>query len=134
MRIAALISAFYYFVITVGISISLHFCKGELTCFSFISENSMCCHIHEDDAAELESTLTVCDDNCCSTENVNITLDTDFTFESVDIPNIAISPSGEVVYVHPLVDTQTLKKDAPTRGSPESRPLYLVHSSFVFYG
>ena len=117
-----------------GISVSLHFCKGELTCFSFVSETSMCCHIHEDDSNSAEHEHAVCDDNCCSNESLNITLDTDFTFESVDIPNIAISPSGEGVHDHPIVDSQTLENNAPTRGSPEPRPLYLIHSSFIFYG
>lgn len=134
MRTAAFISAFYYFVITVGISISLHFCKGELTCFSFISESSMCCHIHEGTDHKQDNCHTVCEDDCCSNESVNITLDTDFTFESVDIPNTAISLSSEGLHFTKVMNSQTLALDAPVRGSPESPPLYLLHSSFIFYG
>lgn len=134
VRTAAFISAFYYFVITVGISISLHFCKGELTCFSFISENISCCHILEETNEEHDNSLGACEDDCCSNENVTITLDTEFTFEVVDIPNAANSLSNEGVHFIKVIDSQTLALDAPARGSPKSFPLYLLHSSFIFYG
>lgn len=132
MRIASLIAAFYYFVITMGVSISLHFCKGELTCFSFSSDNEMCCHVDNEDFTSDKH--TVCSENCCSTESLNIALDTDFTLESVNVPNSEFPLPGEGIYIEINVDTQTLTQNAPTRGSPASPPLYLLHSSFIFYG
>ncbi len=132
MRMATFISACYYFVISVGVSVSLHFCKGELTCFSLLSESSLCCHANNEHA-DTEN-HTVCTDGCCSTEKLIITLDADYTFESADFPNNEFSPLSEGIHLPILVDTQTMTSDAPTRGSPPSLPLFLLYSSFIFYG
>lgn len=97
-----------------------------------MSNTEMCCHTDNEEPNDSEH--TICTDGCCSTESLNITLDTDFTLESVDIPNSELILPSKRIYIPFIVDTETLAQDAPTRGSPSSPPLFLLYSSFIFYG
>ncbi|MFK7755828.1 MAG: hypothetical protein AB8B53_02725 [Flavobacteriales bacterium] len=135
VRLGAFIAAFYYFVITVGISLSLHFCKGELSYLSLVPGNeSFCCHStgHEDTQS---AEHTVCPENCCSTETVTIALDTDFAIKSLEQSQTAVlidfkAPQNKVEGF----TSSSLPELNITRGPPLSTELYLLHSQFIFYG
>ena len=132
MRLAAFISAVYYTLITIGISVSLHFCKGELTCFSLVGSTEFCCH-HEDSNHQDHESSTICEKGCCTTDFVNIALDTDFTLKSIDNPNVEFSLAAQGIHVPPFVKSRTVHSENPSRGSPSEVPIYLLNSSLIFY-
>jgi hypothetical protein len=85
-RITALTLAILMFCASVGFSVDLHYCKGDLKSFSFFGEASSChtskksCPHHQnlqaEDGAEKK--------DCCNNETVEFDdLDEDFTFSPV---------------------------------------------------
>lgn len=135
VRLGAIIAAFYYFVITVGISLSLHFCKGELSCFSLVPRNDdWCCHSAEHEDTD-SSESKVCPENCCTTEFLSLSLDTDFTTKSIEIHEVsAITGRLDHNTIHSEPVSSQLPEANTTRGSPPEENLYLIYSKFVFYG
>jgi len=135
VRFSAFIAAFYYFVITVGISLSLHFCHGELSCFSLLpGNNTWCCH--SDTSCQLPSDEpNLCEENCCSTELVTIALDIDFTVQTIENH----SATNLCDFSVPQVQHEEFVAESEihiniTRGPPITQDLFLVHSQFIFYG
>jgi hypothetical protein len=79
-RIIALVMAFLMFFTSVGFSVDVHYCKGELKSFSLLGEADSChaakkiCPQHSNMLMEEDSAS-----DCCSNETVQVEdLDTDF--------------------------------------------------------
>lgn len=75
-RVLGLLCIFYYLLVSVGVHIHLHYCKGNLRNFSINLPADECCKSdHTCDKTHLAA-------NCCSNEVISVDLETDHTSPS----------------------------------------------------
>ena len=135
-RITALILAFLMFFTSVGFSLDLHYCKGDLKDFSFIGEAQSCflskkqCPHHAKDQIDEKH-----DKDCCSNTNLEVkNLDEDVVMsQDINLPDVQLKIITSFVYSFnginlPRIDQSTiLQIDDPL----PPRDIYVLLERFL---
>ncbi len=131
-RIFSISFAAYLLIISLGLTINVHYCGGKIASFQIVSTSTSCCC--DTETKSCSSTAS----DCCSDDSFIVMLDSDYQFVqnfqltkkySTDYTSVffnkdfSISLSDQAL--HPL------ELDLPP---PFKRPSYLLNSSFLFYG
>ncbi len=116
----------HYFVLTVGIAISVHYCQGEVESVNITSESSCCCGVMENMA------------DCCSDTEFQLQLDIDQFFSSS--PKIQF----ENTFIDfPVIDKnsiQTIEFESQKEFAfvdippPIKQPSWLLNCELTYYG
>lgn len=125
LKLATILIASWYALLTVGVQVHMHYCEGELAHVALNTsgnEDSGCC---------LDKG---CEDNegCCSFEDVFLVLDEDhkqptelFSFAIIDLVLVPIQQ----------VDNQVVDLPQPELFHTDTGPpLFLMNCAFTFYG
>ena len=136
-RITALIMAFLMFFTSVGFSINVHYCKGELKSFSLIGEAESChaamkkcphhanMQVNEDKASD-----------CCSNKNVQVE-DLDVDFNVAPAPEFTdLEINFITAFVYTFNDNKPLLKVSKTPSFKiydplPTRDIYVLLESFL---
>ena len=115
-----------YFILTIGIAISLHFCQGDLAGINLTTIEACCCGPEEVPS------------DCCTNNEVQLLFDADqqapskiesnWKIFSVDIPGLTDLTSLTTI---DIPDSELILFDLPP---PDKEPLWLVLCDFTFYG
>lgn len=128
MTVVRIILMSWYLILSVGMSVHLHYCMGRLKSVSVIltsQANCLCGPSQEPPA-------------CCDDEIISLSVDEPHVLSS----SLGLPPLVSPVSVLPLplitgsvrVETQ-VEKAYPRRGPPPlSTPRYVAHQSLIFYG
>lgn len=120
--------AFVYLVLSAGLQLTTHYCHGQLESVNILTESKSCC-CGSDEAMS----------SCCSNEVISIQADIDYHMSSENRMEIghnnfisALLNSLTNVYAAP----ETRQNEFLDTGSPpiQKKPLWLLHSVFIFYG
>jgi len=118
-----------------GIHVNFHFCHGELTCFTFISELSHCCHSANTEGEHQGGGVTKCSKGCCSTAEIDIENPVDYTFQFTNfLFPLLVKQSPLTLEPEVYLNKVEYLSAKDARGSPPDKPLFLLNSSFIFYG
>ena len=114
-----------YFAVTLGITVTLHFCGGTLTSVQVLTGSS------KNDACSCDNESSA--DGCCKTEVKSI----HFNDDQLDVQAVQCSSpiSGAVAWVNQpvaeMVAVSPLQQIAPTGSPPLAVPTYILHSTLL---
>jgi hypothetical protein len=116
---------FLYFALTVGMTVSTHFCGGRITSVQMLpvvpKENPCGCE---------ESTTP---DDCCKTEIKSIQLNDEQIVVQVDQPS---SPQTDInlwadASIEELLSSNSIQTVLPASSPPNSIPSYILHCTLL---
>lgn len=116
---------FYYLVITIGLFVNIHYCKGEVKSIKIgTNNNSSCC------AAD------ICKSSCCDDELLLIRHDNEHKI--VQSHNTSVNLYAEKIHfitnnnIDEYIDNEPIRFiDIPP---PKNVPTWILNSSLTFYG
>ncbi len=136
-RITALTMAFLMFFTSVGFSVDIHYCKGDLKSFSLIGEASAChqtkktCPRHK----KMESEEKSEDSKCCSNETVVVDdLDVDYNISpDVELTDLQVKFVTAFVYtLNGFTFPKVVKSDFPKTDDPSPpMDIYVLLERFL---
>lgn len=136
-RIIALTLAFVMFFTSVGFSVDIHYCRGDLKSFSLIGEASTChqakktCPSHK----EMMSEETSEDSKCCSNKTVVVDdLDVDYDISpDVELTDLQVKfVTARVYTLNGFTFPEVVKSDFPKTDDPlPPRDIYVLLERFL---
>lgn len=117
-----------YGILSVGVSLHLHYCDGKISNYSFYEPVESCCD-HDDDCGD----NAMIDNNCCSFADIDLKIDQEHeaSFVRLAFPQFIAEKS----YV--VIQNEAVRQDfIPVQdheGPPDAVPIYIRHQSLVFY-
>lgn len=117
-----------YFLLSAGLQLRTHYCHGKLESVKVLVEADKCCCGDN----EMKS-------NCCSDEILSFEADMDYhlTTESrISIDHYQIITKILVSFIDNTIEAEENKFDKRDFESPPTpkQPIWLLNSSFTFYG
>jgi len=125
--------SFYMLVISLGIHLSFHFHKNQLTCFSLIGSDQFCCHNHDHPNHD-NCNHSLCEDHNCHIKYVHITLENDFLIKSFEYSSEFVFQSAQGTKQPFNVNSLAVEYTFNQANAPPNVPIYLKNSSLLFYG
>jgi hypothetical protein len=135
-RITALIMAFLMFFSSVGYSINVHYCKGELKSLSLIGEAASChsakklCPHHAKSQIEEDKTT-----NCCSNETLQVEdLDIDYNISQLpEFSDLELKFVTAFVYAFSDVSVPKVTSSSPFKicNQLPTRDIYVLLESYL---
>ncbi len=130
-KILGILCVCYYLLVTVGVHIHLHYCKGNLKDFSINSMGETCCKVdHSCEKSHFGK-------SCCSNEIISINLESDHT--SASEMRITFSEADQVawtlspyLFVHSS-DREERLSFSNTDPPPAEEKRYQMYCSLLFY-
>ncbi len=129
----AVIFAFYYLFISVGLAVNLHYCGGELESISSIFTEASCEMLKAKKGCCLQHNKV--NNDCCSNQEIGFTdVDKDTLLTATDTINVFALPATfnnistnnlEEVLVNKPLQHYTFQSNAP--------PLFKLYSSYILY-
>jgi hypothetical protein len=115
----------FYFILTVGMTISTHFCGGRIASvrmLPFIPKENHC-----------GCDGTAAPDDCCKTEIKTVQLNDEQIAVQVNQPS---SPQTAVTLwtetsIEIVLSSHAVREVIPASSPPDSPPLYILHSVFL---
>lgn len=131
-RNTAVILTCYYLVISLGFTLTIHFCGGSLAGVSAVAEKGTCEVVVEEACCTEEPQL---EEGCCSDSVLDFSdVDSDVVFLSNSLKLLAIaSPTTYHVVLFASVNKTKLALPNYTYQS-NAPPLYKLHQSYIYYG
>jgi hypothetical protein len=116
---------FIYFILTVGMTVSTHFCGGKITSVQVLP------FIPKEDACGCDDATTPGD--CCKTEIKTVQLNDEQIAVHVNQPS---SPQTAVTLwaetsTEIVLSSHAVREVVPASSPPDSPPLYILHSVFL---
>jgi hypothetical protein len=110
-----------------GISVSIHYCQGEIEDINLMSQTSGCC-CGDDEMA----------DECCSNENLIIQFDSDEQLKSVttySFKHVEILTTEQEIFSQDPTDVEKTEFYTYTDSPPlENQKIWILNNTFTFYG
>lgn len=120
---------FTYFFLVTGFSVSAHYCNGNLESIQIFQSSPNCCCIGEDGKAK----------DCCNSLTEIIQVEE----EHINAPGVEFELQELIVIQSNTTVIPSFQFNAQTEevlfyadlpSPPNQRPLYLIYSSYTFYG
>lgn len=130
-RNTAIVLTCYYMVISLGLTLTIHFCGGSLAGVSTVTEKVTCEIVVEETCCAEEPLL---DEGCCSDSVVDFSdVDSDVVFLSNSLKLFTIaSPAYHYVVFFKAVNKTKLALPNYTYQS-NAPPLYKLYQSYIYY-
>lgn len=116
-----------YTFVSVGVMVNQHNCCHGITALEINGVD-----IYDDNCCQ-DSTVTCDDSGCCSDEAVYLALEDEHQWNNISIDVVLLSRWVSNTNT-PEVNEMLLEEANINQDSPRGPPLFLLHSSFVFYG
>jgi hypothetical protein len=83
-RLSLLLAGWFFFV-SIGYTVTLHYCNDRLSGITILGELSTCCNIIDDANAENHSICQSAKEKACDNASYSVDLDTDVIFSQVSL-------------------------------------------------
>lgn len=124
-QVTVILFSLFYLLTTVGFSLNVHYCGGNISTVNLVSEPSCCCSSEKDA------------DNCCDDEVIRIQVDdvqNNTPSQRIDIT--LFSTIVTVIYNTTLIpiEEKLIRHDLLDLPPPNKRPVWLLNNSRTLFG
>lgn len=129
-RNTAIVLACYYIVISLGLTLTIHFCGGNLASISTITDKGTCEVVVEEACCAEEPLLN---EGCCSDSVIDFSdIDTDIVFLSSSLKLFVLT--NPIYYIEFFTSVSTTKLALPNYTfQSNAPPLYKLYQSYIYY-
>jgi hypothetical protein len=125
-QLATFFLTVFYFITTVGVTVNIHYCQGEVSSVMVFSKTGKCC-----------CSVETMPEGCCDDETFFYQLD-DIQLISQNFENERITPKANSIDFTDTNDIAVVQKETPVEElnlpPPQQKALWLLNCSLTYYG